>query len=86
MGDPNAVPPKEFQWKKGDPRRPKGGRPKGSKDRLTILRDRIIDAGISIDLNDPKLKRADLLKIAASLIPKEIKGEVSGSLEIRWLE
>jgi hypothetical protein len=82
MSNPNPV----CRFKKGDPNRPKGGRPKGAKDKATVLREKLLDAALNLNLDDKNIKRSDIMKVAASFVPKEIKGDMTGSLEIRWME
>lgn len=82
----NPHPPTKYQFKKGNP-----GRLPGTKNKTTILKEKLLDAAIKIDLSGsrivllrdgrrvaiPNMRPDDLVRVAASLIPKEqlIKGE-----------
>lgn len=81
--NPQGPDPK-YHFKKGHPKM--GGRALGTKDKLTQFKEKLIAAALDINLNDRKIRRSDLLKIAAGFVPKEVKADVRGAMEIRWIE
>ena len=85
-------------FEKGNP-----GRLPGSKNKTTLLKEKILAAALKIDLEGGQtitekrgkklikkfvrnIPQADLIKIGASFVPKEVKQEIEGSIEIGWLE
>ena len=77
-------------FKKGDPRINRKGKLVGTKDKLTLLKEKIIDAALNIDLESKKkfdrISPTDVVKLAAGFVPKEQVAKLEGSLEIRWIE
>ena len=82
----NLHPSPKGQFKKGDPRINKAGKHVGCKDKLTLLKEKLIDHALNTNLHDKRIAKSDIIKIAAGFVPKEVSAKLEGSLEIRWLE
>jgi len=71
-------------FKKGDTRINREGRPKGSKNKLTLVKDKIV-AIANKKLNDPnvikELSGRDLVRFIASIAPKDIGIDVTPTIQ-----
>jgi len=84
---------------------PKGhtGRPLGAKNKTTLLKEKILEAALGVNLNGGEtlttkqgkklvkrfirnIPEIDILKLGASFVPKEVKQDIEGSIEIGWME
>ena len=76
-------------WPKGKPRPPNSGRRKGTVNKLTEVKNVFLEVfnergkeGLAEWANaDP----TGFYKTVASLVPKEVKADIEGSLELKWL-
>jgi hypothetical protein len=75
-------------WKKGVSGNPKG-KPKGSKDKFTSLKQSFLDAFQGIGGTDELKKWAtdekhqkDFFKMIATMLPRTVEGKVTGDLTV----